>query len=82
MIYARKEAKAYGTKRLIEGEYRAGERALLVDDVITSGGAKLEGGGAVPGRRAGGRGRAGGGRPRGAVARRRSPTPVCGCTAC
>lgn len=42
MIYARKEAKSYGTKRLIEGEYRAGERALLVDDVITSGGAKLE----------------------------------------
>jgi uridine monophosphate synthetase len=42
MIYARKEAKDYGTKRLIEGEYRAGERALLVDDVITSGGAKLE----------------------------------------
>jgi uridine monophosphate synthetase len=42
MVYARKEAKAYGTKRLIEGEYRAGERALLVDDVITSGGAKLE----------------------------------------
>jgi uridine monophosphate synthetase len=42
MVYARKEAKAYGTKRLIEGEYRAGERALLVDDVVTSGGAKLE----------------------------------------
>jgi uridine monophosphate synthetase len=42
MVYARKEAKDYGTKRMIEGEYRAGERALLVDDVITSGGAKLE----------------------------------------
>jgi uridine monophosphate synthetase len=42
MIYARKEAKDYGTKRMIEGEYRAGERALMVDDVITSGGAKLE----------------------------------------
>jgi uridine monophosphate synthetase len=42
MIYARKEAKDYGTKQLVEGEYRAGERALLVDDVITSGGAKLE----------------------------------------
>jgi len=42
MIYARKEAKDYGTKRLVEGEYRAGERALLVDDVITSGGAKLD----------------------------------------
>lgn len=42
MIYARKEAKQYGTKRLIEGEYQAGERALMVDDVVTSGGAKLE----------------------------------------
>ena len=42
MIYARKEAKQYGTKKLIEGEFRAGERALMVDDVVTSGGAKLE----------------------------------------
>lgn len=42
MIYARKEAKQYGTKRTVEGEYRSGERALLVDDVITSGGAKIE----------------------------------------
>ena len=42
LIYARKEAKTYGTKRMIEGEFTAGERALLVDDVITSGGAKLE----------------------------------------
>jgi uridine monophosphate synthetase len=42
MIYARKEAKGYGTRRSIEGEYAAGEHALLVDDVITSGGAKLE----------------------------------------
>lgn len=42
MIYARKEAKGYGTRRSIEGEYSAGERALLIDDVITSGGAKLE----------------------------------------
>jgi uridine monophosphate synthetase len=42
MIYVRKEAKAYGTEKLIEGEYAAGERALLVDDVVTSGGAKLE----------------------------------------
>jgi uridine monophosphate synthetase len=42
MVYARKEAKAYGTKRMIEGQFRAGERALMIDDVITSGGAKLE----------------------------------------
>ena len=42
MVYARKEAKDYGTRKMIEGEFRAGERALLIDDVITSGGAKLE----------------------------------------
>jgi uridine monophosphate synthetase len=42
MVYARKEAKRYGTSRLVEGEYHAGERALMIDDVITSGGAKLE----------------------------------------
>jgi len=42
MVYARKEAKEYGTRRMVEGEFRAGERALLVDDVVTSGGAKLE----------------------------------------
>jgi uridine monophosphate synthetase len=43
LCYARKEAKEYGTRQLIEGEYRAGERIALVDDVITDGGAKLEG---------------------------------------
>jgi uridine monophosphate synthetase len=42
LCYARKEAKEYGTKQLIEGEYRAGERVVLIDDVITDGGAKLE----------------------------------------
>ncbi len=42
MIYARKEAKEYGTKKLIEGEFAPGERALMVDDVVTSGGAKLD----------------------------------------
>lgn len=42
MIYVRKEAKEYGTKKLIEGEFAPGERALMVDDVVTSGGAKLD----------------------------------------
>jgi uridine monophosphate synthetase len=42
LVYPRKEAKQYGTQRLVEGEFHAGERALVVDDVITSGGAKLE----------------------------------------
>ena len=42
LIYPRREAKAYGTRRLIEGEYHAGERVVLLDDLITTGGSKLE----------------------------------------
>jgi uridine monophosphate synthetase len=42
LVYARKEAKAYGTGRLVEGVFERGERALVIDDVITTGGAKLE----------------------------------------
>jgi uridine monophosphate synthetase len=42
LIYPRREAKSYGTKKLIEGEYQAGERIVLLDDLITTGGSKLE----------------------------------------
>lgn len=42
LIYPRKEAKDYGTAKLIEGEYKAGEVALMVDDLITKGTAKIE----------------------------------------
>lgn len=42
LIYPRKEAKTYGTKKLVEGVFKEGDRALVVDDVITTGGAKLE----------------------------------------
>ncbi|NLG49447.1 MAG: orotidine-5'-phosphate decarboxylase [Chloroflexi bacterium] len=42
MIYPRREVKTYGTKRQIEGEYNAGERVVLLDDLITSGKSKLE----------------------------------------
>lgn len=42
LVYPRKEAKAYGTKRQVEGELAPGDRALVVDDVITTGGAKIE----------------------------------------
>ncbi len=43
LIYPRKEAKAYGTKALIEGLYEAGQKAVVLDDLITTGGSKLEG---------------------------------------
>lgn len=42
MIYPRKEAKAYGTKAEIEGEYHAGETAVIIDDLATTGGSKFE----------------------------------------
>lgn len=42
LIYPRKEAKEYGTAKLIEGEHRPGETALLVDDLITKGTSKFE----------------------------------------
>ncbi|OFV88027.1 MAG: orotate phosphoribosyltransferase [Acidobacteria bacterium RBG_16_68_9] len=42
LIYPRREAKDYGTGRRIEGEFRPGERVLVIDDVITSGTAKIE----------------------------------------
>lgn len=42
LIYPRKEAKDYGTAKLIEGAYVAGETVLMVDDLITRGTAKIE----------------------------------------
>ena len=43
MIYPRKEVKAHGTRRLIEGEYEAGETAVVIDDVLITGKSVLEG---------------------------------------
>ncbi len=37
----RKEAKQHGTGRLIEGPFRAGDRVVVVEDVITTGGSAL-----------------------------------------
>ena len=42
MIYPRKEVKTYGTKAEIEGEFNAGETALVIDDLATTGGSKFE----------------------------------------
>lgn len=41
-VIVRKEEKEYGTTRRLEGEYEAGERVCLVEDVVTSGGAALD----------------------------------------
>ena len=42
LVYPRKEAKAYGTKAEIEGLFSPGERAVVVDDLTTTGGSKFE----------------------------------------
>jgi uridine monophosphate synthetase len=42
LIYPRREEKGYGTRRRIEGEFEAGETAVVIDDVITTGDSKLE----------------------------------------
>jgi uridine monophosphate synthetase len=42
MIYPRKEVKGYGTQAAIEGQYEAGTRVLVIDDLVSSGESKFE----------------------------------------
>lgn len=41
LIYARKEVKTHGTGRAIEGEFHPGERAAVIEDLITSAGSVI-----------------------------------------
>ncbi len=42
LIYPRREAKDYGTKKLIEGAHAAGETVVVLDDLVTTGASKIE----------------------------------------
>ncbi len=42
LIYPRREVKEHGTRKAIEGAYAPGETAVVLDDLVTTGGSKLE----------------------------------------
>jgi uridine monophosphate synthetase len=43
MIYPRKEVKAHGTRKLIEGNFQEGEKVVVVDDILITGKSVIEG---------------------------------------
>ena len=43
MVYPRKEVKGYGTQVEVEGVFDVDQQAIVIDDLISTGGSKLEG---------------------------------------
>lgn len=43
MIFPRKEVKAHGTRRVVEGHFAPGETVVVVDDILISGKSVMEG---------------------------------------
>jgi uridine monophosphate synthetase len=43
LIYPRKEVKAHGARRLIEGDFEEGDLVVVVDDILITGGSVMEG---------------------------------------
>jgi len=43
MVFPRKEVKAHGTRRLIEGHFHPGQKVVVVDDILITGKSVLEG---------------------------------------
>jgi orotate phosphoribosyltransferase len=41
LVLVRKEAKAYGTSKQIEGRFESGQRVTVIEDVVTTGGDSL-----------------------------------------
>ena len=42
LIYPRKEVKAYGTGQSVEGVFAPGDRAVVIEDLVTSGGSVIK----------------------------------------
>ncbi len=42
LIYTRKEAKAHGLGKMIEGVWQSGERVIIIEDLITTGGSIIQ----------------------------------------
>lgn len=42
LIYPRREVKEYGTRAAIEGAHESGETIAIIDDLVTTGGSKIE----------------------------------------
>ncbi|WP_138501948.1 bifunctional orotidine-5'-phosphate decarboxylase/orotate phosphoribosyltransferase [Nostoc sp. PA-18-2419] len=45
MIFPRKEVKAHGTRKVIEGNFHPGETVVVIDDILISGKSVMEGAG-------------------------------------